>query len=348
MNLGRHISSNAEFNNINGIRGLAAILVLLSHTAPGWENLQVGLSLLFVISGFLLTKPFVMDSQRIYSISTLETFWTKRLKRILPVYYLAVFVAYGMDFQFGTLIRHLLFIEAGGHLWPMTQIFTFYMLLPLILLISSGLAKFHLSLAILSLAAAIYFYIPVSYEWTPFFNGDYHHPFYLYAFLMGVITSYLQYGAIEPLRTKHPINQNLNQILGLCALVFTITFVLWSAPMKPSMAIFQYVNKFYIKCIACAVMILFLLNTRKTIFNLVMANPVFRSVGVIGFSFYLWHGLGMSIFDNFAAQYLNQPKLLDRNWQFTLGAFVVTYIIAVISYSYVERPFFGHQKPKDR
>ena len=56
MNLGRQLSSADEFNSINGIRGLAALLVLLSHTAPYFKGVGMGLSLLFVISGFLVDK----------------------------------------------------------------------------------------------------------------------------------------------------------------------------------------------------------------------------------------------------------------------------------------------------
>ena len=110
MNLGNQISSTAEFNTINGIRGLAALLVLLSHTAPGWLAVQMGLALLFVISGFLLTKPFALDSNRIFSWSRIENYLTKRMRRILPMYFLFVFITYGLTFKLEELFRHLLFI----------------------------------------------------------------------------------------------------------------------------------------------------------------------------------------------------------------------------------------------
>jgi len=344
MSLGGHISSHAEFNTINGIRGLAAILVLLSHTAPGWESLWVGLSLLFVISGFLLTKPFVLDHTRIYSFKVIEVFWTKRLKRILPMYYLFVFITYGLTFQFDTLLRHLLFIEAGGHLWPMTQIFAFYMLLPLVLILTSGLAKLHKIAPIIVLIGCTYWYFALASTWKPFFNGHYYQSFYLYAFLIGVLTSYLQYGFIKPFLDTHPTKEWVNQLIGLSALVFTITFVLWSAPMKPDAIIFKYVSQFYVKCIACSLIIVLALNTRKTVYNYFINNWLFRSVGIVGFSFYLLHSLGMNIFDQFSAQYFGQVELDDRSWTYTVGAFIVTYFMALLAYSYVERPFFGRQR----
>ena len=72
MSLGNRISSSDEFNTINGLRGLAAILVLFGHTAPGYEALQIGLALLFVLSGFLLSKPFVLNSSKIFSLSLIH------------------------------------------------------------------------------------------------------------------------------------------------------------------------------------------------------------------------------------------------------------------------------------
>jgi len=136
MSLGNKISSSGEFDTINGLRGLAALLVLLSHTAPGFEALQMGLAFLFVISGFLLSKPFVLDNQKIFSWATIERYITKRLRRILPMYYLYIFLIYVLTFKFDTALRHFLFIQSEGHLWPMTQIFAVYMMLPLILIVS--------------------------------------------------------------------------------------------------------------------------------------------------------------------------------------------------------------------
>lgn len=344
MSLGKRISSRGEFNTINGVRGLAAILVLFSHTSPGFEALKIGLAILFVISGFLLAKPFVIDNSKIFSLSNIKTYLTKRIKRILPMYYLYIFLVYVLAFEFETAIRHFLFLQAEGHLWPMTQIFGFYMLLPLALIVCSSAAKLHRVLPLILLSAAIYYSVTLMVEVRPFYNGKFNHPFYLYAFLIGLLGSYIQYGFLANSTMLRDLPRIAKEVIGGIGLIVATLTIVWSGPIKPDPAITAYLSQFYIKCILCVTIILLALNSSGSVFDRIIANRVFRSVGVIGFSFYLLHGLGMQIADNFALQFLGNEVLGGRSWEFTLGAFVVTYVMAVLAYSYVERPFFGYKQ----
>ncbi len=343
MSLGNKLSSSSEFNSINGIRGLAAVLVLLSHTAPGFESVQMGLSLLFVISGFLLAKPFVMDSNKIFNFATLERYIVKRLKRILPMYYTYIFIMYVITLKFDTALRHFFFVQAEGHLWPMTQIFAFYMMLPLVLLITCATHRIHRLLPLALLGIAVYLSITQMNEWQPFYNGAFSHNFALYAFLMGVFASYLQYDLIGT-KTIQPCGRRWQrEALGLIAIIFTFLAIAWSAPMKPAPIIFTWISQFWVKCLLSVGIILLTINLPKTIFNSLMSNPIFRSVGVIGFSFYILHGLGIEVFKQFELQYLGNPSAGARTWEFFAGAFAFTYVMAVVAYSYVERPFFGYR-----
>lgn len=348
MSLGNKISSSSEFDGINGIRGLAALLVLVSHTAPRFESVQMGLALLFVVSGFLLSKPFILDNEKIFSWANIERYVTKRLKRILPMYYFYIFLMYVITFKFDIALRHFFFVQAEGHLWPMTQIFTFYMMLPFILLICCATHRIHKFLPMGLLTAAIYFSVTLMSNWKPFYNGLFSHNFALYAFLMGVLASYMQYGLIGN-RGIEPWGQRwIRELLGMFALLVVFYSIAWSAPMKPSPEIFHWVSQFWVKCLASAAIILLVLNTPRTLFHSLIANPVFRSVGVVGFSFYILHGLGMQIFEQLQLQYLGDPAPGGRSWRFAGGAFVVSYIMAVITYSYVERPFFGYREGKSK
>lgn len=344
MSLGNRISSASEFNTINGVRGLAALLVLLSHTAPGWEALQMGLALLFVVSGFLLSKPFVIDNHKIFSFANIERYVTKRLKRILPMYYLFVFITYVLTFKFDVAFRHFLFIQAEGHLWPMTQIFAFYMLLPLVLLVCCAAHKVHRVLPLVLLTIGTYYSITLMHGWMPFFNGTYSHAFFLYAFLMGILASYVQYDVIRNSRITFGDRRWARELVGLAAIAITACTILWSAPITPPTFVSGYLNQFHIKCLLSAIIILLALNTSGTPFNILISNWLFRSVGVIGFSFYILHGLGMQIADHFALQFLGSQNLGGRSWEFVAGAFFITYLMAIVTYSYVERPFFGYRE----
>jgi len=340
MSLGNQISSSAEFDAVNGVRGLAALLVLLSHTAPGFGENRMGLALLFVISGFLLSKPFILDPRKIYSWENIQRYLTKRLKRILPMYYLFIFITYVISFQFNTALRHFFFIQAEGHLWPMTQIFTFYMLLPLVLLITSFLYRINRLLPIIFLGLGSYFWYTFASGWLPYFNGAYSHPFFLYAFLIGVLISYVYYDLIE---NSERLNQWQNQygsVFAVFVLVFVILIIAWSAPVTPPVAIASFLNNFFVKSILAASMVVVLLFTAKTWLAKLTSNWLFRSIGVTGFSFYLLHGMGIQI----AGHILHIDVLTYRSWEFTAMAFCFTYVLAILAYSYVERPFFGYRE----
>ena len=344
MSLGREISTSHEFGAINGIRGIAALLVLLSHTAPGFETLGVGLTVLFVISGFLLSKPFVLSPSRIYSLNNFETYLTKRLKRILPMYYLYIFMLYVVSLQLDTALRHFLFVEAEGHLWPMTQIFSFYLLLPFVLLITSALYRIHVIVPILALAYTGYWWLANMGEWTPFFNGTYFHEFYLYAFLFGVAAAYLHYGWLYKSQRLASLFQRLRWPLAVIGfVVFTLT-IAWSAPVTPPDWAVPYMTQFYVKCILSILIILFALNIRGTAYNWFISNWFFRSMGIVGFSFYILHGLGIKIVLTAQEMFLGLPDPSHRSWELFFGSLAVTYFMSLITYSYVERPFFGFKK----
>ncbi len=78
------LSKNYEFrNDINGLRALAVMPVLLFHAHLfGFEGGFLGVDVFFVISGFLITSIIINDiEQNKFSI---WSFWNKRIRRIFP------------------------------------------------------------------------------------------------------------------------------------------------------------------------------------------------------------------------------------------------------------------------
>ncbi|UJA19463.1 acyltransferase [Thermoleophilia bacterium SCSIO 60948] len=70
--------------DIEGLRGLAMILVLLAHAGFGFaEGGYVGLDVFFVISGFLITTLILRELDRTGRIS-LAQFYARRIRRLLP------------------------------------------------------------------------------------------------------------------------------------------------------------------------------------------------------------------------------------------------------------------------
>ena len=84
---------------IQGLRALAVVLVLLFHTdwLPGG---YIGVDVFYVISGFLITSLIINDPN-----FTFRNFYARRAKRLLPVAFLVLFV---------TAVAFWIFAPGGG------------------------------------------------------------------------------------------------------------------------------------------------------------------------------------------------------------------------------------------
>ena len=87
--------------DIEGMRGIAVLLVLLFHASiPGFNGGFVGVDVFFVISGFLITGMLLREYETTGKIS-LGNFYARRLRRLLPASALVLVV---------TLIASILFL----------------------------------------------------------------------------------------------------------------------------------------------------------------------------------------------------------------------------------------------
>jgi len=80
------------FPELDGLRTISILLVISVHTAdPLWLPLhgQIGVTVFFVISGFLITTLLLREETERGSAS-IGAFYIRRVFRILPVYYLAL------------------------------------------------------------------------------------------------------------------------------------------------------------------------------------------------------------------------------------------------------------------
>ena len=90
------VSSSANYRpEIDGLRAVSILAVLLFHAGLGCSGGFIGVDVFFVISGFLITGQIVKDLN--VDRFSFATFWERRVRRILPA---SLFVT-GVTLLFG-------------------------------------------------------------------------------------------------------------------------------------------------------------------------------------------------------------------------------------------------------
>ena len=75
--------------DVDGLRAIAVLAVLLFHLDPGYLNAgYLGVDIFFVISGYLITR--IVYSEVIANKYTFTNFYVRRSKRILPPLYFMI------------------------------------------------------------------------------------------------------------------------------------------------------------------------------------------------------------------------------------------------------------------
>ncbi len=94
------------FPNLNGVRFIAALMVVIQHTEEAKIKIgfptsfseeselgQIGVTLFFVLSGFLIT--YLLQSEKLSSGTiSLRNFYTRRILRIWPLYFLIILLGF--------------------------------------------------------------------------------------------------------------------------------------------------------------------------------------------------------------------------------------------------------------
>ncbi|HEU4975925.1 MAG TPA: acyltransferase [Baekduia sp.] len=157
---------NPRFAPVDGLRAFAALAIVLTHTAfisgfnghgfPGavTARLDVGVPLFFVISGFLLYRPFVAARLHGRSGPRVRRYARRRALRILPAYWLALTVLAiwpGLEgvhsgdwWRYYLLVNDLTVAHVHGGIaaaWSLCVEVQFYVLLPVYALLLARLLR---------------------------------------------------------------------------------------------------------------------------------------------------------------------------------------------------------------
>jgi peptidoglycan/LPS O-acetylase OafA/YrhL len=358
-----------RFPLIDGLRAMAAVSILLFHAggnAPAYSTtgtsaligtLTIGVPIFFLISGFLLYRPFVAaDVLGAPAIRTGPFLWRRAL-RIIPLYWVATTVVGLATFDsthrvggyfngepawlyyaFGQVYaRH----GYGGGLqqgWTLCIEVTFYLALPFYALLAlafrrrvSGLAAELGLLVALGVASQVFrVWIGRSQD-TAHLVRTLPAFFYLFAFGMGlaVVSVYAQ---------LRPATRATRRVMALRPeLLWAAAAVLYCLQAW----VFRDIGNHRLMDITDGVIATFLLlpavfdDGRRTPVRRFLGHPIVAWIGLVSYGMYLWHPQVLSAIDHTSMG----SRIIDVGFVPRAALLLAcTSVVAGVTYYTVERP----------
>lgn len=324
------ISDDGRLKVLDGIRGIAVLMVFLYHTwgNGGGNKIEflnkdftfllmwghLGVNLFYVLSGFLLFKPFCEMYYTNNGEVDIKKYFIKRALRILPVYY--VFIAlsviltnpnYISTAGFKIILINTFFMQnffinivplLNGVVWTLAVEVQFYILLPLIARFFYGKRnKIALPLTIIFvLGYRLLLYVIIK----PVLTGI-DFPFYYateynilgcidnFAIGMTIANIYLYYKNNKISYSKWiNISKYIVWILPINIIILSYNYYNWRLGTEISQSVvFTFFFDIY-SYISYAILFIYVLFHESKLKN-ILSNNLLRIFGVIGYSMYIWH-----------------------------------------------------------
>lgn len=346
------LHKNITTGYFDGIRGLAVLLVWLSHTsgrgqeAVSWLTFtgvgHIGVMLFFVLSGYLLSMPIASGNT-----FNFRSYILRRFLRIAPLYYLVILSVYFYQQYTGNisekylhinngligLIKHIFFIKGDSLFWTISAEFIFYLILPpLALYLVKKRYKALIFLAIGSFAYSIYHYLiyaQISNLPSLKIVDIKHASQFLDVFVVGVIFGFLSVDEKAKINyKKHAKKLDLIAVYAL-AITMILTFSLIA---KHFLVFNQPFYLFRFISVGYALVFGFILlsthfgnSTLRSIFQ----HKILMFSGIVGYSWYLLHFPVLAFTNGF--DLIPPIKLI-------ISTVLIT-IISLVSYLLIEEPF---------
>ena len=339
---------------IDGLRALAVLLVVFFHAGLGISGGYVGVDVFFVISGFLITSLIIIDLEA--GKFTLANFWERRARRIMPAMVVVVlstliagwflllpseFIILGRTSAwqavFGANINFWYntgYFEGNAeeqpllHMWSLAVEEQFYLVVPLLLIGLFHFKVFHRRKAILTLFAIFIISSLVLSIW-----GVNHYPVATF-YLLPTRAWELMCGsfiALLPLNSA-PKSRWLRESLSSLGIMSIVApaFLYTKSTLFPGLAA-------VLPCFGAALYIW--ASTKRDDLHLWKLPMVARGfslrpmvfIGLISYSLYLWHWP----FFAYSNYWALEPKTLTKS----LAIVGVSFVLAVLTWRYVETPF---------
>lgn len=319
-----------KIEGLDGLRALAALLVFAAHaTVPYLGGGGIGVDVFFAISGFLITRTFLMGGMN------LEKFWIYRALRIYPPLLFAViigcFVIYFFDSIeplefFNNFIPPLMGVAnfariylTGptfmGHYWSIGVEEQFYLVYPLILILMTRFSKKYVPHILISMIFFIVVYriglfkfLKVPDE-TLFQRPDTRADGLLWGAFLAV--------------SSQKTGRLLAKLWPLALLFLGV-----AAHYEKWWQEWLYLGGFSALALASSILIASLVTTPRGLLARVLSFYPLRKLGELSYGFYLWHLLVIRM----VGTHMNADPFV-----ITLIELFITYALALLSWNLIEQ-----------
>jgi peptidoglycan/LPS O-acetylase OafA/YrhL len=363
---------DVTFPALDTLRAVGAIAVLTTHvafwagdyTVGGWwgtllARLDVGVALFFVLSGFLLARPWLARALDARPAPGAGRYLWKRALRIVPLYVVAAVVALAFisdngDRSPGQWVTTLLLLDtfddspdpAGlTHMWSLAVEVSFYLVLPLLMWVAVGRR-----LSLPRLGAVLSAMVVVTCWWhldgaarvgeVTTGNPLQWLPAYLSWFAVGIALA-----AVHELRVRGRAERLTSPVValgrqpGACWALAGGLLLITATPLAgPSMLAAPTAAESLTKSVLYAavggLVVVTGIWAPQGAYLRAMTHPVARHLGVISYGVFALHLPVLHLVMHVTGWTLFQVDLLPL-WALTLAASLV---VAEVAYRVVERP----------
>ena len=321
---------------LDGVRGMA-VLMVFSYHAMHVHLFWAGVDLFFVLSGYLITGILIRMKEGSGSArSVLKSFYRRRACRILPA--LILFLLVGSlvfhnhwlhtlrDYAFFnanfTIAFHEGIIPPFNPLWSLAVEEQFYLLWPLIVLLSSRRTLKWLSLGMIGIDPILR---ALSTPYFPHLAIYYLTPFRVDTLACGAAIAIFEYEDRTCIETYH--RHAAICMVGAGTLFCALS--IFPAFRRNADTIFFNTLGYTLIVLIFGGLIFYALGTHRGAgYSLLTLRPL-RYMALISYTFYLYHHAVLN--------------LIESHFHSTIVAalltFVITGVIAAVSWPYFESPF---------
>ncbi len=330
-------------SDIDGLRGLAVVCVVLYHLFPDFiTNGFLGVDIFFVISGFVVTQSLIKNIDGGKALG-LKMFYTHRMKRILPALYFNTIISIVLCLllippnELGSIFKtaassvvglsNVALLYAGFdyfspdlslnpfvHTWSLGVEEQFYAIFPIVVVFATSIFYDKSRLKYLLFVATV-----ISFIYWLYLGLDssvvvaFYNPFARFWELLCGVLLYLFKDKIRNIKVAFILEV-------IVIMMFTVTLfyqVTW-------------VNPILLNIIAVFFAAIIVVGAGDSVFCVLLKNRLLVYIGKISYSLYLWHFTVFVLFDWTIG--LEHPFYI-------VVSLIIAVVVSIISYKYIETPF---------